>query len=46
MKVGIGQDSHRFNETKGEKKLILGGVELRINFLWKQIVMEMWSYMR
>lgn len=27
MKVGIGQDSHRFNETKGEKKLILGGVE-------------------
>lgn len=27
MKVGIGQDSHRFNETNGEKKLILGGVE-------------------
>ena len=27
MKVGIGQDSHRFNEKKGEKKLILGGVE-------------------
>lgn len=27
MKVGIGQDSHRFKETSEEKKLVLGGVE-------------------
>ena len=27
MKVGIGQDSHRFKETSEDKKLVLGGVE-------------------
>ena len=27
MKVGIGQDSHRFKEVSEEKKLVLGGVE-------------------
>ncbi|WP_458379735.1 hypothetical protein [Thermoclostridium stercorarium] len=44
FKVAIGQDSHRFDFDNHDKKLVLGGVFLKVRLL-RAIATQMWCSM-